>query len=180
MTDTANELTLEITNRCPHNCEFCSSSSTPDSTEMLSVIEVANAIMQYNPKVIHISGGEPLSHPDFYQILQLCADTVEAKNVIVHTNALRQIAYNKHVIPDILVHGYITDAGDDVIHIAKRVKQGREAQRPEVHLSCNYTGEGCAACNHPVVRPSGMVAKAPCRKYEPNNDGPTNGGGANR
>lgn len=50
------------------------------------------------------------------------------------------------------------------IHILKRVKQGREKDRPEVHLSRNHN-EDCN-CNHVIIRPNGNVYKSPCEKWK--------------
>jgi len=51
----------------------------------------------------------------------------------------------------------------DKIHILRRVKQGRELKRPEVHISRNYR-EDCA-CDHKVMIPTGEFVMTPCNKY---------------
>ena len=159
------ELTLEITDWCPHECEYCSTDAGPTGHHLLSYGKILDCLRDERPELVHISGGEPLSHPSFWSILHLCCRTVGAGNVIVHTNALRNIAYNASVIPGVKVHAYLTPDDVDEVHVVKRVVQGREAKRPVVKLSRNYNGP-CGPCEHRVVRPDGTVAATPCRKDE--------------
>ena len=67
------EMTFEITNYCPHECIYCSSNATNDKNIAiyLALEDVKISIEKYGFGVdkINISGGEPLSHPDFYNIL---------------------------------------------------------------------------------------------------------------
>ena len=60
------EIAFEITQRCPHKCVFCSSSSQADSywqmpeTALFGVLESARKL---GTDVLSISGGEPTLHP---------------------------------------------------------------------------------------------------------------------
>jgi organic radical activating enzyme len=163
MGNESTEITLEITNYCPHNCKFCSSDTTQSYGEakFLHYETIWNIIIHKFFDIIHLSGGEPLAHPQFYRILQLCKN--HAKDVIVHTNALTHICFNAHVIDNIYVEANLTLSPDvNKLHVLKRVEQGREKTRPEVHVSSNWTQD--CNCNQLVFKPDGTTVPSPCRK----------------
>lgn len=158
-----NEITIEITNYCPRQCEFCSSNAIQlyELAKFMDFETLRNIIIYKFFDIIHLSGGEPLAHPSFYKILQLCKK--HAKDVIVHTNALTHICYNARVIDNIYVEANLTISPDvDKVHILKRVEQGREKTRPEVHFSGNWTQD--CDCKQTVFKPDGSAVPSPCRK----------------
>mgnify|MGYP000943927464 FL=1 len=70
-------LCLEITNKCYQNCIHCSSMSSAESNDFLSLTDIDNILNQLIPlglQNISISGGEPFLHKDFIQILNLIHD----------------------------------------------------------------------------------------------------------
>jgi len=167
------ELTLELTNYCPNDCDYCSSNATQNKEEAywltLEQVKLLVTIRESESlyDIIHLSGGEPLAHPDFYDILEFCKQYT--KTVVVHSNAIKNIAFNPNVIDGIYVEAYLNvPETTDKIHVLKRVKQGRELQKPEVHLSCNWqkNSEECDRCNHNVLRYDGIKVKAPCQKFK--------------
>ena len=158
------EITFELTNYCPHTCKFCSSDITNDITEanFLS-LEVIEEIL-YGKQFEHIilSGGEPLAHKDFYLIHKICE--LHTDDVIVYSNLIKHRVYNLHVIDGVYLEANVTPTPEtDKIHILRRVKQGKEKNRPEVHLSRNHS-EDCS-CEHRVVRPNGEIGRYTCDKY---------------
>jgi len=157
------ELTIEITNFCPNQCKYCSSNAI-DRKEEATFLGI-NKIMEFleGKKFEHIilSGGEPLSHPNFYEIYQLCR--LHTKDVVVYSNLITHLIYNANVIDGVYLEANLTIPPEtDKLHILRRVKQGREANRPEVHLSRNFK-EDCF-CDHRVITPSGKITDTPCRK----------------
>lgn len=160
------EFTVELTNFCPHHCSYCSSNSVDvyEKAHFLTVDEVLHALdVEKCWDVIHLSGGEPMAHPQFYWILQLCQQ--RAKRVIVHTNAIQDIAFNPNVIDGVYVEAYLNvPETADMVHVLKRVDQGREAKRPKMHASCNWTQE-CHECGHHVLRYDGVLVESPCKKF---------------
>jgi len=166
-----NEFTVEITDFCRHNCKYCSSNTTDDYSKGLfpSVEEIEDAIKDELERRgvdrldrLNISGGEPLAHPQFYFIWIMCEKYAE--DVVLYSNLVPHRMYNMGVIDGVTLEGNLTvDDYTKKIHILKRVKQGREAKRPEVKFSKNFT-EQCA-CDHHVMRPNGRIVKTPCNKY---------------
>jgi len=170
------EITLEITQYCPWECIYCSSNAGPDG-EHLSFEQIEKFLddnVKWPPaRVINISGGEPLAHPDFWKILQLAQ--ARARYVWVYTNALTHIRFNADIIDGIECHAnVILRPGSqipikaDEVHLLKLVPQGRAKNLPQMkfHVSGNLTGS-CDDCDHILLQADGKVVKGPCRKeYE--------------
>ena len=98
------ELVLEITQFCPQNCIFCSSNAGPrrklnlDLEKIYQIISDAKAL---HIQSIHLSGGEPLSHPDIIPILyQLFKYNFE---IIVYSCGLGYNSKGISVIPEDLI-----------------------------------------------------------------------------
>jgi len=157
------ELTIDLTDYCPHRCKFCSSNTTDDeqAAVWISMDIVRKVLGDESFDHIILSGGEPLSHPEFYAILRECGK--HTGDVIVYTNVLTHIAYNAHVVDGVYVEAAVT-VPDSVnkVRLLKRVVQGRERTRPEVSFSRNFT-EDCQ-CSNCVVHPDGAISPTPCRK----------------
>lgn len=170
------EYTLEITSYCPHECSYCSTNASligvPISVDQIEQFLKENEVKQGDR--INISGGEPVSHPKFWDILQLCKSIT--KDVWVYTNAMENIRYNTSVIHEITCEANVCIVPGETIYIpetAKRihmlqlVPQGRAKElRPvPVKLSGNAGDkEKCRTCNHLVLQANGYTAKAPCKK----------------
>ncbi len=157
------EITFEITNYCPHECKYCSSNTTSNFKKANFIDK--SIILKYLHKKrfnrINISGGEPLSHPDFYQIYNWCKSV--SNDVVVYSNLITHRIYNANVIDGVYLEANITLLPEtDKIHILRRVKQGRELNRPEVCLSRNYKQD--CTCNHRVMTPEGIIVLTPCNK----------------
>lgn len=83
------DLTIEIIQRCPNRCIFCSSLSGMDSKHLISRREVLNIIKQAKKlglRRVAISGGEPLYHPEIVGI----ANDILSQNLhmVVYTNGI--------------------------------------------------------------------------------------------
>ena len=174
------EITIEITNYCPYDCSFCSSNASPtgkhlEFEKIKKFLEEnlvkANAIVFER---INISGGEPLAHPDFYKILQLCNKL--SNNVVVYTNAIKTIAYNTAVIKELNVKANVClipasdvyiPKGSFKIHLLKFISQGRGKSIQEVNMSCssNLCGsEKCESCTNLTLKANGEIVPCPCKK----------------
>jgi organic radical activating enzyme len=166
------KITIEVTNFCPNHCKYCSS-NTVDSfsnalflpvetiLEKIKRIQAERDIVKFDQ--IILSGGEPLSHPNIYQIITLLHYYTD--DIVLYSNLITHICFNGNVIDNIYVEENLTVSPDvNKIHILKRVEQGREKRRPEVVFSKNFT-ENCN-CGELVIRPNGIIDKSPCNKTE--------------
>jgi len=162
MTD-QDEITVELTDYCPHGCKYCSSGTTTSRADAkyIKYVLLESILSGKHFKRIILSGGEPLSHPFFYDILQLAKR--HADDVVVYTNEFTHLCYNANVIDGIYVAANLTvNESTGKVKILKRVEQGREASRPEVSFSGNFDGR--CPCSSPVILPDGSVAPNPCNK----------------
>lgn len=72
-----NDLTIEITQKCPNYCMHCSSLASLKSETYIckeTVLEVAKQAFDLGLKRLSISGGEPLFHPDIKTIVKGLVD----------------------------------------------------------------------------------------------------------
>ena len=171
------EYTIEITQYCPNECDYCSSDATPDGKHLpLKVIlEFLDGNNIGPDDRVNISGGEPLAHPDIYRILTECQK--RTSNVWVYTNAIRQIKYNPHVVTDgikieanlCLAEGCFalpfTIPKGVRVNFLKFIPVGRgQGVKPlDYHMSGNII-ENCGTCKHLLLQADGRTVKAPCKK----------------
>ena len=179
------EITIEITQRCPEDCDYCSSRATKDSKMMLTLEDVMEIIDSIQQQVglesigrINISGGEPLSHPDFFRIKQFCDAMIDRENVYVYTNAISNLIYNTSVIKGgveihanvVLIPGRAANIPKraNTVHLLKLVKQGRaedlDVADLDYHVSQNILEKKCSGCSHILIQADGKVRIAPCKK----------------
>ena len=171
------EYTIEITQYCENGCNYCSSNATPGG-EHLPIGVIIDFLEKNSIEAndrINISGGEPLAHPDFYNILKACQR--KTSNIWVYTNAIRQIKYNALVItegvqveaniclsPDFL-NTQISIKDGTKINLLKLVPKGRGSniKEIEIHVSGNIRGD-CSGCQHVLLQADGNIAQSPCKK----------------
>ncbi len=174
------ELTVEITQFCDTEppCSYCSSNASKEG-KRLHFNDISGFLNKYRDKEItriNISGGEPLSHPDFYQILKYCEEFTE--NVWVYTNALRRIKFNSDVINEIKIEANVCIVAGksvyipknvDKVNLLKLVPQGRghDIVNPEISVSSNFVhaeDHNCDECNHALLQSDGKIVESPCKK----------------
>jgi len=143
--------------------------------------KILSFLKQLNPDKIdriNISGGEPLSHPDFYKILKFCWTIT--KNVWVYTNVLTQIIFNADILDEIKIEANtIPIIGREMkipknvgkVHILKLIHQGRAKNLPKQNITTSRNFyDNCEGCDHVLLQANGEIVSAPCKKrYE--NDG---------
>lgn len=182
------EVTIEITQYCDADppCDYCSSNASksgePTPIEVIErfLNEIQDKEMTDLPlnvvTRINISGGEPLSHPQFYRILKKCYSITP--DVWVYTNALRNIIYNSDVVQEIIVKAnvvvfpgwhYFPESVSET-HILKPIYQGRAKNLPKTDITVSrnfYDPTQCDACEHILLQADGHVVTAPCKKEYP-------------
>lgn len=160
MVTSMSEITIELTDYCPHTCPFCSSKAGPNGKRYITM-QTIRSLVTDKYDVINLSGGEPLAHPLLWPIIQYCQEHLSNHGEIwLYTNVISGIRYNAYVRDRVKIVANVTIHQDtDEVHILKRIEQGREAERPKVHISgCN-----CAECHHVEISPDGEIGK-PCKK----------------
>lgn len=83
-------LGIDLTHRCNLNCSFCWKFVKQSNYEM--TLEQVDNFCKYfghlKPKKLRITGGEPLMHPNFWEILKLLKDVFCDSIMQVTTNGL--------------------------------------------------------------------------------------------
>ena len=67
------EVTIEIIQKCPNHCVYCSSWSSIEKIGMLDydlICRIVDDAEDLGAKLINVSGGEPLLHPSIVPILR--------------------------------------------------------------------------------------------------------------
>lgn len=70
------EISIEILQRCPNRCIYCSSHSNPQATHIISFEIIKNIIddaKSFGCKTVCLSGGEPFLHPQILDIISYIA-----------------------------------------------------------------------------------------------------------
>lgn len=81
---------LELTEKCNLNCPVCFAESFGDKHRRYEdlVIDLDGFLRERGPlDVLHLSGGEPLLHPDLLRLIDYCK-TLPIKHVMINTNGL--------------------------------------------------------------------------------------------
>lgn len=91
------ELSLEITYDCPHNCQMCSSSACHPSPlkDEMKTSEIQDILFRtknssLSPKNFSLSGGEPLQRADIYTLMRF-AKILGYKNLLYTTGQTRDV-----------------------------------------------------------------------------------------
>jgi len=170
------EVTIEITNKCPHMCLYCSSNATPNGKHLDKDVIINFLRRIDNIERINISGGEPLSHPNFYEILMYCYSITN--NVWIYSNVIKQLIFNSDIVKEVkvesnvcIVQGKSIYIPKDVnrVHLLKLINQGRAKDYPKqkVTVSSNFIEDcnrECSQCEHVLLQADGQIVKAPCKK----------------
>jgi hypothetical protein len=161
------EVTVEITDYCPNKCAYCSTRASTKGTpiDKQKVFDFINNRRDITR--INISGGEPLSHPDFYEILVYCNEICE--DVRVYTNAIKHIMFNADILDKVTVsanvclipgtQNFIPDVEN--IHLLKPVKQGNLKKGFKNKITLSHSN--CTNCGHEILQRDGKITK-PCKK----------------
>jgi radical SAM protein with 4Fe4S-binding SPASM domain len=117
---------FQITNRCYMNCSHCYASSTPDGkhASLDDVKRVIDNSVDCGVCQIALGGGEPLLHPDIYEILDYC--------------------HEKGIVPNLSTNG---------MHLTKKNLLMLKHYCGAVAVSLENTGEKChqwrrVGCEH--------------------------------
>lgn len=112
---------LNITNRCQMGCYHCMENATPDGDHMtLEIFEQPlDFIDKIKPKVLLVSGGEPLEHPDFFHIMDKLLERFSGKQIVLTSNGM--FLDNKELRDRVLKLGVLVQITNDPRYYPKRI-----------------------------------------------------------
>ena len=108
-------ITVEITEDCNLECRHCYRESMPGASDRLSterLLDIIDGFASDGVDTIEITGGEPLTHPDFLKIFQFCVDRFSLiailSNGILITDkiAARLAEYKEKILVQVDLDGY--------------------------------------------------------------------------
>ena len=84
---------LELTDHCNLRCPTCYAGSGPEHQTHRSLAQLERMLdrivaNETEPDVLQISGGEPTTHPQFFEVLDMCRER-PVRHLMVNTNGLR-------------------------------------------------------------------------------------------
>ena len=118
------ELVLDLTDRCPAKCIFCSANSGPDKNNFMPAAIVHDVIAdaaELGAKIVAFSGGEPLLHPNIVDFVKFSKD-MGIEDVRVFSSGL--------TTPDIMVD--LAGAGLD------KILFNLQASRRSIHFQFSF------------------------------------------
>jgi MoaA/NifB/PqqE/SkfB family radical SAM enzyme len=72
------DLCFEVIQTCPNKCKFCSSNSSQEKQNIITLEQFKKAVMHFinqgGIEEVSISGGEPFLHPDLFEMVRFCKD----------------------------------------------------------------------------------------------------------
>jgi len=84
---------LEITDHCNLRCPTCYASSSPERTTHRSLEQIERMLdrivaNEVEPDIVQVSGGEPTTHPQFFEVLDACRRR-PLRHLMLNTNGIR-------------------------------------------------------------------------------------------
>ena len=169
------EVTLEITQFCENDCEYCSSMASSEGKH-LPLEQITNFLYSLKDITrINISGGEPLSHPDFYKIIKRCYEITD--DVWVYTNMIKHLRYNADVIREVTVEANVCLVPgtfkyiplNSPVRLLPMILTGKAKELPtnKIYASNSFYRDGshnCDECKNIVLQADGQIVEAPCKK----------------
>lgn len=111
---TPTHVSIELTYNCNFSCKHCYINSNPNINEFWEtnkLLELLSDLKSLGVLIIELTGGEPLSHPDFNQIIERCLQLfpvvgVDTNGYLLKKSHLKIInRYNNRVFFQVDMHG---------------------------------------------------------------------------
>lgn len=114
-------VTMELTDKCNYFCKHCYRSSAPSCSTQLS-FEVIKSFLgdfhEHGGVVVELTGGEPMLHPDFFEIVKWCNERFSLVGVLTNGYYLQEeevkklLPYREHMIFNLSLDSYREDYHD--------------------------------------------------------------------
>lgn len=124
-------VSLILTDRCNLRCNYCYGNYEPILNSFLPIIRAKELIEQLKNvgvRVLELTGGEPLTHPNFTEILELACESFDYISIMTNGSLFRKelydviSRYNKKIGVRISVDG-MTDTTNDLIRQVRGTKK---------------------------------------------------------
>jgi len=145
-----------ITHKCPAHCKHCDfwiSGCDSDHVDIIALEKNLRSIRKQKFRSINLTGGDPLAHPDFFSIVNLCRNigfeniSVNTTGLLLEDEKLKQYK-NSDIDHTVLsldgektVHDWFRGtkgAHDKVIHVLKALNGQQTLQLSFVIIDANF------------------------------------------
>jgi radical SAM protein with 4Fe4S-binding SPASM domain len=121
-------MSIELTERCNLRCDYCYRECDASKTAHMStsdLLGVIGRLCEGGLRSVELTGGEPLLHPDFRQILDFCASRMELVGVLSNGTLLGgEVAEQLASMKERLIVSVSLDASTPEIHDVRRGLKG--------------------------------------------------------
>lgn len=86
-------VTVELTDKCNYFCKHCYRSSAPSRSTQLSFDALKSFLGDFHDHggvVVELTGGEPMLHPDFFEIVKWCSERFSLVGVLTNGYYLQE------------------------------------------------------------------------------------------
>lgn len=116
-------VSFQPTNTCNLMCSYCYGSYGPKTTETMTLLDIEllfSYLKSINVQMIEITGGEPLTHPNFYEILKLSFlhfkyTAILSNGVLFNEKIIKLLEENKRRVGvQVSIDGFSVETNDKV------------------------------------------------------------------
>ena len=131
-------VTVELTDKCNYFCKHCYRSSAPSRSTQLSFDALKSFLGDFHGHggvVVELTGGEPMLHPDFFEIVKWCNERFSLVGVLTNGYYLqeeevrKQLPYREHMIFNLSLDSHREDYHDNFRGMKDAYKRTLNAMR---------------------------------------------------
>lgn len=114
-------VTVELTDKCNYFCKHCYRSSAPSRSTQVSLEALKSFLGDFHKHggvVVELTGGEPMLHPDFFEIVKWCNERFSLVGVLTNGYYLQEeevrrlLPYRDHMIFNLSLDSHREDYHD--------------------------------------------------------------------
>ncbi|HBB67763.1 MAG TPA: hypothetical protein DCZ93_10805 [Elusimicrobia bacterium] len=93
-----NHITFELTDQCNYRCKHCYRESSPDlhkRLDLAKIKEYITALRENGGSIVELTGGEPMLHPDFFEIVDFACKNMNLVAILTNGYYLQEEAIQK-------------------------------------------------------------------------------------
>ena len=131
-------VTVELTDKCNYFCKHCYRSSAPSRSNQVSFDALKSFLGDFHKHggvVVELTGGEPMLHPDFFEIVKWCNERFSLVGVLTNGYYLQEeevkklLPYREHMIFNLSLDSHREDYHDSFRGMKDAYKRTTNAMR---------------------------------------------------
>lgn len=131
-------VTVELTDKCNYFCKHCYRSSAPSRSQQLPFEVLTSFLEDFHKNggvVVELTGGEPMLHPDFFEIVKWCNERFSLVGVLTNGYYLQEeevkklLPYRESMIFNLSLDSYKEEYHDNFRGMKDAYKRTLNAMR---------------------------------------------------